>query len=170
MPAGNDHFHPDLVHTYLKNLADELGIGIEGLLAMGRQDPTNKAETFCMTVLALRLSRFVNGVSELHGQVSRRMWEAVWPEVPRSEIPITHVTNGIHTRTWLCSEIARLYDRYLGPRWYEEPTNKSISTTYSIKYMDIPRSHHMPVISFQHDCTPFMMVCMYNFSKRGGKN
>jgi len=126
VPAGNDHFHPDLVHTYLKHMADELGIGIERLLALGRQDPTNKAETFCMTVLALRMARFVNGVSELHGSVSRRMWEAVWPEVPRSEIPISHVTNGIHTRSWLCSEIARLYDRYLGPRWYEDPTNKAI--------------------------------------------
>jgi starch phosphorylase len=124
--AGNDHFHPDLVRTYLRSKADELGIGIENLLALGRQDPTNKSETFCMTVLALRLSRFTNGVSELHGHVSRNMWQQVWPEVPREEIPISHVTNGIHTRTWLCSEIARLYDRYMGPRWYEEPTNKTL--------------------------------------------
>ena len=126
VPAGNDHFHPDLVRTYLKRKADELGIDMERLLALGRQDPDNKAETFCMTVLALRLSRFVNGVSELHGHVSRKMWQRVWPQAPAEEIPITHVTNGIHTRSWLCTEIARLYDRYLGPRWFEDPTNKTL--------------------------------------------
>jgi len=126
VPAGNDHFHPDLVRTYLKRKADELGIDMERLLALGRQDPDNKAETFCMTVLALRLSRFVNGVSELHGHVSRKMWQQVWPNAPFEEIPITHVTNGIHTRSWLCTEIARLYDRYLGPRWFEDPTNKTL--------------------------------------------
>lgn len=126
VPAGNDHFHPDLVRTYLQRKADEMGMNIEDLLALGRQDPSNKSETFCMTVLALRLSRFTNGVSELHGNVSRGMWQQVWPEVPREEIPISHVTNGIHTRSWLCLEIARLYDRYLGPRWYEEPTNKTL--------------------------------------------
>ena len=79
-----------------------------------------------MTVLALRLRQFANGVSELHGEVSREMWQRIWPGVPVDEIPITHITNGIHTRTWMCSEIARLYDRYLGPRWYEEPTNQTV--------------------------------------------
>ncbi len=126
VPAGNDHFQPELVRTYLKRKADELGIDMERLLALGRLDPANKSETFCMTVLALRLSRFVNGVSELHGHVSRKMWQQVWPETPAEEIPISHVTNGIHTRSWLCTEIARLYDRYLGPRWYEDPTNKTL--------------------------------------------
>ena len=75
VPAGNDHFHPDLVRTYLTRKADEMGIGIDRLLALGRQDPANNSETFCMTVLALRLSRFANGVSELHGHVSREMWQ-----------------------------------------------------------------------------------------------
>ena len=126
VPAGNDHFHPDLVRTYLRPKADELGIGIERLLALGRQNPENKSETFCMTVLALRMARFSNGVSELHGHVSRNMWQSVWPEVPKEEIPISHVTNGIHTRSWLCSEIALLYERYIGPRWHEEPTNKTL--------------------------------------------
>ncbi len=126
VPAGNDHFQSELVSKYLTAKADELGIGIERLLALGRQNPADTHETFCMTVLALRLSRFVNGVSELHGHVSRGMWQKVWPGAPREEIPISHVTNGIHTRSWLCTEIARLYDRYLGPRWYEDATNKTI--------------------------------------------
>lgn len=126
VPAGNDHFGAELVEKYLSSKADELGIGIDRLLALGRQNPDDKSEAFCMTVLALRLSRFVNGVSELHGHVSRGMWQGVWPGAPREEIPISHVTNGIHTRSWLCSEISRLYDRYLGPRWFEDPTNKTL--------------------------------------------
>ncbi|PJA75118.1 alpha-glucan phosphorylase [bacterium CG_4_9_14_3_um_filter_65_15] len=126
VPAGNDHFQPDMVRRYLTAKADEMGIGIEKLLALGRQNPDDVTETFCMTVLALRLCRFGNGVSELHGHVSRRMWQNVYPEVPEDEIPISHVTNGIHTRSWLCNEISRLYDRYIGPRWYEDPTNRSL--------------------------------------------
>ncbi len=126
VPAGNDHFQPDLVRRYLTVKADQLGIGIEKLMALGRQNPNDATETFCMTVLALRLCRFCNGVSELHGHVSRRMWQHVYPGVPENEIPIAHVTNGIHTRSWLCNEISRLYDRYLGPRWYEDPTNRSL--------------------------------------------
>ncbi len=126
VPAGNDYFDPALVRTYLKGMADQLGIGLEGLLALGRQDPQDRNESFCMTVLALRLSQFANGVSELHGHVSRKMWHRIWPGVPEHEIPISHITNGIHTRSWQCSEIARLYDRYLGPRWYEKPTNHMV--------------------------------------------
>jgi glycogen phosphorylase len=126
VPAGNDHFQPDLVRTYLASKAVELGLDMESLLALGRSNPGNRNETFCMTVLALRLSRNVNGVSELHGHVSREMWQSIWPEVPMEEIPIAHVTNGIHTRSWLCTEISRLYERYIGPRWFEEPTNKTL--------------------------------------------
>ncbi|MBD3221484.1 alpha-glucan family phosphorylase [bacterium] len=126
VPAGNDHFDPQLVRTYLKPLADQLGLGIEGLIDLGRQRPGDARETFCMTVLALRLSQFANGVSELHGHVSRDMWKQVWPGVPVNELPISHITNGIHTRSWQCSEIARLYDRYLGPRWYDKPTNHMV--------------------------------------------
>ena len=100
--------------------------GIEGLIDLGRQRPGDTRETFCMTVLALRLSQFANGVSELHGHVSRDMWQQIWPGVPVNELPISHITNGIHTRSWQCSEIARLYDRYLGPRWYDKPTNHMV--------------------------------------------
>jgi len=126
VPAGNDHFDPQLMRTYMKPTADQIGLGIERLIDLGRQHPGDAREAFCMTVLALRLSQFANGVSELHGQVSRKMWQNVWPGVPVDELPISHITNGIHTRTWQCSELARLYDRYLGPRWYDKPTNHMV--------------------------------------------
>jgi starch phosphorylase len=142
VPAGNDTFPPDLVAKYLRPLADELGVAMDRLLALGRQDPRSASEPFCMTVLALRMSQFKNGVSELHAQVSRRMWKRIWPGVPEEEIPITHVTNGVHTQSWNCSEIARLYERYLGPRWYEEPTNQSIWERVSqIPDAELWRSH-----------------------------
>ena len=126
VPAGNDSFPPEMASKYLQTIAHQLGFDTEKILALGRQDPTNSVEPFCMTVLALRLSQFANGVSELHGQISRAMWQRIWPGVPKEEIPISYVTNGVHTRSWSCSEIARLYERYLGPRWYEEPTNQMI--------------------------------------------
>ncbi|MHB8080269.1 MAG: alpha-glucan family phosphorylase [Candidatus Krumholzibacteriia bacterium] len=126
VPAGNDAFPPDMVAHYLGPVAHDLGLDMDQFLALGRQDPGNRVEPFCMTVLALRLAQFSNGVSELHGRVSRAMWRRIWPGVPEEEIPITHVTNGIHTQSWNCSEIARLYERYLGPRWYEEPTNQLV--------------------------------------------
>ncbi|MFO7652803.1 MAG: alpha-glucan family phosphorylase [Candidatus Krumholzibacteriia bacterium] len=142
VPAGNDRFHPDLVATYLGGFADRLGIGMKSLLGLGRENPRNDNETFCMTVLALRLSQFANGVSELHGHVSRDMWKGLWPGVPVEEVPITHVTNGIHTRSWMCSEIARLCDRYLGPRWYEEPTNQMVwERVGNIPDAELWRSH-----------------------------
>jgi glycogen phosphorylase len=126
VPAGNDHFDPQLVRTYLKPMADQLGLGMEDLLALGRQNPGDRHETFCMTVMALRLAQFANGVSELHGHVSRKMWQRIWPGVPVEEVPISHITNGIHTRSWQCMELARLYERYLGPRWYDKPTNHMV--------------------------------------------
>ena len=126
VPAGNDAFPPDMIMHYLGPVARDLGLDTDQFLALGRQDAGNRVEPFCMTVLALRLAQFSNGVSELHGQVSRAMWRRIWPGVPEEEIPITHVTNGIHTQSWNCSEIARLYERYLGPRWYEEPTNQLV--------------------------------------------
>ena len=79
-----------------------------------------------LTVLAIRLSTFRNGVSRLHGAVSRKLWHNVWPSFPMDEVPIGHITNGIHTRTWLSHEMAELYDRYLGPQWHERPTEEDI--------------------------------------------
>ena len=79
-----------------------------------------------MTVLALRMASASNGVSKLHGKVSRGMWKAIWPGVPENEIPIGHVTNGVHFRSWISCEMNQLYDRYLGPKWREEHADSNL--------------------------------------------
>jgi starch phosphorylase len=120
VPAGHDRFDPQLMERYFREYAMRVGISWDDFLALGRVNPYDHGETFCMTVLALRLASFSNGVSALHGVVSRRMWSPLWPGVPLEEVPITHVTNGVHFRSWVSGEMNQLYDRYLGPRWRQE--------------------------------------------------
>ena len=115
--AGNDWFPPDLVENYLGSYREQLGLSSEELLGLGRIDPNDPNSDFCMTVLALRLSAHANGVSQLHGDVSRRMWSDLWPGIERQEIPITSITNGVHLQSWVSLELASLYDRYLGEDW-----------------------------------------------------
>ena len=95
-----------------------------------------------LTVLALRMSDYRNGVSELHGLVSRKLWSNVWPGVPLNEIPIHSITNGIHTRTWISNDLAGLYDRYLGPGWQEKPADMSVwQMAERIPDTEVWRSH-----------------------------
>ncbi|HAK96822.1 MAG TPA: alpha-glucan phosphorylase [Planctomycetes bacterium] len=126
VPAGNDMFPPELMESYFRRYVEHLGLSMQQFLGLGRQDPNDAREPFCMTVLALKLAAFANGVSELHGKVSRRMWKRIWPGIPEPEIPITHVTNGVHTRSWYSDEIERLLDRYVGPEWLADPVNQSV--------------------------------------------
>lgn len=124
--AGHDYFPPALMDRYFGEYFPSLGLSRLEFLALGQQNPQYADDPFCMTVLALRLAAASNGVSRLHGEVSRRMWQALWPEVPENEIPIGHVTNGVHFRSWISREMNQLYDRYLGPRWREEPADQSV--------------------------------------------
>ncbi|HZU37820.1 MAG TPA: alpha-glucan family phosphorylase [Gemmataceae bacterium] len=126
VPAGNDVFAPQLIEHYFSNYLPLLRIDRNEFLGLGRQNPRDMNEPFCMTVLAIRLANSTNGVSKLHGQVSRKMWRNIWPELPEAEVPITSITNGVHTRSWLAAEMAQLYDRYLGIQWEERPTDHSI--------------------------------------------
>ena len=126
VPAGNDAFEPWLIDKYFSNYWGQLGLNRDQFMGMGRQEPGNRDEPMNLTVLALHLSCYRNGVSKLHGSVSRKLWSNVWPGVPATEIPITHITNGIHTRTWLSHDMAELYDRYLGPGWHEKPADMSV--------------------------------------------
>lgn len=121
--AGIDHFPPDLLERYLGRYYRFLGLSRDEFLSLGRQLPKNPHESFCMAVLALRLANHANGVSQLHGEISRKMWKNLWPELPDEHIPITSVTNGVHTKTWLSVEMAGLLTRYLGNRWREDPTD-----------------------------------------------
>jgi starch phosphorylase len=124
--AGNDMFPPYLVDQYLSPYYHRLGIDKDRFLGLGRQNAQDKNEPFCMTVLAIKFANFSNGVSKLHGKVSRRMWKKIWPDLPESDVPIRSITNGTHTKSFLCSEMSALYDRYLGPDWGEKPGDHSI--------------------------------------------
>jgi len=122
VPAGNERFAPDLMEKYFPSITDGLGIDWHDFMALGRENPEDEQEHFCMTVLALRLSAYNNAVSALHGEVSRSMWKSIWPGLPEAEVPITSITNGVHVRTWLSRDMLDLLDRYFGPRFYDEPT------------------------------------------------
>ncbi len=126
VPAGIDRFAPDLIERYLGAMLDSLGLPLEGLLALGRENVFDKNEFFSMAVLALRTSKLCNGVSRLHGVVSRKMWGNMWPGVPEEEVPIGHVTNGVHARSWMAPELMTMFDRYLGSAWLLDPTDHAV--------------------------------------------
>jgi starch phosphorylase len=126
VPAGNERFGIDLMEKYFGEISSHLGISWGDFLALGRERPEDMAEPFCMTVLALKLTAFNNGVSELHGDVSREMWKNIWPGVPLPEVPISFITNGVHPRTWVSNNMLELLDRYFGPRFYDEPADLSM--------------------------------------------
>ncbi len=117
VPAGQDRFDGALIEEHLGPLREELGISPEQLMGLGRVEPQNDQELFCMTVLALKLSRRANAVSNLHGHVSRRMWAHLWPWRVEEEIPIGHITNGVHVESWLAWQMQQLYDRHFPVGW-----------------------------------------------------
>jgi glycogen phosphorylase len=119
VPAGNDAFEASLVGRYLEPYRNALGVSEAELLALGRIDTRDQTAPFSMPVLAFRASDHYNGVSELHGEVSRKMWQGLWPDLPTHEIPIESITNGVHTASWVAYDMGALYTRYLGPRWAE---------------------------------------------------
>ena len=125
VPAGNEQFDADLLKKYLEPWARAIGLSWEELLAMGQIHP-QRGGNFGMTVLALRSAAFSNGVAKLHGQTSRNMWQELWPKLPEAEVPISSITNGIHTRSWISHEMAELFTRYLGPRFVEKPADQSV--------------------------------------------
>jgi starch phosphorylase len=115
--AGHDRFAPDLVEEHLGILRDKLGLSHEEFMALGRIDPSDDSEPFCMTVLALKNSRRANAVSAIHGDISRRMWHCLWPERPEIETPIGHITNGVHVLSWLAPAMLRLFETRLSSDW-----------------------------------------------------
>ncbi len=135
VPAGNDEFPLWLIDKYFMNFWPELGLNREQFIDQARVRQSWGGEAFSMPVLALRLSEHRNAVSELHGQVSRRMWKHLWPELPEDEVPIDYITNGVHTGTWLARRIQVMYDRYMGSDWRDNLDNPAL---WDSKIEDIP--------------------------------
>src|SRR6266700_1828924 len=126
VPAGHDRFDASLMEEHLGPLRDALGLSHDSLMALGRENPGNNNEEFCMTVLCLKLSRRANAVSALHGEVSRAMWTGLFPGKSEEAIPIRHITNGVHVPTWLAPQMFRLYDRHLGTGWHQHSAEARI--------------------------------------------
>jgi starch phosphorylase len=136
--AGNDTFSPDAIEgCFDKNFISALKISKEELFALGRINPVDSTEWFGMTPLALRLTRSANGVSEKHGEVSRDLWLKMFPEITKTEnVPITHVTNGVHAPTWIAPVFQTLYEKYVGKNWSEVLSNETAWRTAIEKIPD----------------------------------
>ncbi len=118
--AGHDRFTPDLINFSLSGFVSSLGITLDEFMNFGKVIKNDKNETFCMTVLALKMSRGANAVSELNGKVSRRMWTGLYPGKKPDQVPIGYVTNGIHSLTWLATEARKFYEVHIGTNWVEK--------------------------------------------------
>ncbi len=122
VPAGNETFDPKLLERYLKYYVENIGLSWDKFLALGRVFPGDDNEPFCMTVAALKLSAYNNGVSKLHGEVTRKMWHNIWPNLPVEEVPVMSITNGVHVRSWLSHDMVDLFDTYFGPKFTKQPS------------------------------------------------
>src|SRR5436305_8732049 len=111
--AGHDRFSPDLMDYAMQRFRSQMAVPFSEVMKLGRVNPQNLQEPFCMTVLALKLSRAANGVSELHGRVSRHMWHSLFSEKPVEQVPISHITNGIHLLGWMKGPVRRFWRRKL---------------------------------------------------------
>jgi len=126
VPAGIDRFLPELMDEYFSIYYPQLKISKNKFYALGRKNPNDSHEKFSMAILAIKLASRINGVSKLHGEVSREMWQELWQGIPCNEIPINSVTNGIHPRSYISKDLSGLYDRYLGPAWKKKPADLTV--------------------------------------------
>ncbi len=117
VPAGNDTYPAHQVEEAIGNLMAQLGIDVKEVIALGRTNPEDENEKFGVTQAALHMSRAANGVSRRHGEVAREMWKALWPDLDVGDVPIAHVTNGVHIPSWIGTPMRELMDRYLGEGW-----------------------------------------------------
>ncbi|MBW1993478.1 MAG: alpha-glucan family phosphorylase [Deltaproteobacteria bacterium] len=124
--AGHDRFSQELVEEHLGVFREKLGLSLEAFMALGRVEPENPKEPFCMTVLALKNSRLANAVSAIHGEVSRRMWHSLWPNRPEVEVPIGHITNGVHVLSWIAPQMHRLFQTRLAYDWPNRMTHPDL--------------------------------------------
>ncbi|MBD2541798.1 alpha-glucan family phosphorylase [Coleofasciculus sp. FACHB-SPT36] len=140
--AGFDLFPPDKALYYVGHYADIYGLSHEEFLGLGREDTGDLASPFSMAALAMKTSSFVNGVAQLHGLVSRKMFQSLWKDFPLNEVPITAITNGVHARTCVAKSTQELYDRYLGPQWSDAPVDDPLwERVQSIPDEELWRNH-----------------------------
>jgi starch phosphorylase len=125
VPAGLEQFGFDLMDEHFTDFYRSLSLNRDQFLDLGREHIAG-SDVFSLPVLALRLSAGANGVAKLHGEVSRRMWQFMYPDVPRQEVPITSVTNGIHVQTWISADMGQLLDRYIDPTWREDESRSEV--------------------------------------------
>lgn len=156
VPAGNDQFPLWLIDKYFGNIWAELGLSRDQFIDLGRQvQPWG--ETFVMPVLALKLSERANAVSELHGIVSRRMWQFLWPGEKEENVPVGYVTNGVHTRTWLARRMGLLFEKYLAPDWADRLDDpdlwKNISQIPDEELWAVRRHLKNKLVSFANERT-----------------
>jgi len=126
VPAGNDAFPLSLKEKYFKDYWEGLGLQKHQFMELGMEVVPEGYEVFSLTKLAFRLSGRANGVSKLHGEISREIWKNIWPGVPAQENMITHITNGVHFSSWIAPELKRIYDRHLGIGWENQQTKSGL--------------------------------------------
>ncbi|MDO4587285.1 MAG: alpha-glucan family phosphorylase [Planctomycetia bacterium] len=139
--AGHDYFDADLIEEHLGPLRMKLGLSRDQFMELGRKNPLDQNEKFCMTILGLKLSRYANAVSSLHGKVTRHMWRDLWPQKEEEEIPIGHITNGVHVPTWMAWQMQVLFERHI-PGWTEESINPDVwAQVYKIDPGELWETH-----------------------------
>jgi len=142
VPAGHDEFSPELVKPYLLQFEKRLGVSVGEMIAWGQHEGAGIDGKFSMFVLGLRMSQYMNGVSELHGQVARRMWRNVWPHRPEAEVPIGHVTNGIHIPSFISRDNTMFFEARLGINWHRySRKGESLQEIDGINDLDLWEAH-----------------------------
>ncbi|MBD3386904.1 alpha-glucan family phosphorylase [candidate division KSB1 bacterium] len=126
--AGIDEFDPNLVEHYLASYYQSFNISKKEFLELGGVHLPQTEGKFNMAIFAINTTGQYNGVSRLHGEIARAMWNYLWPELPENEVPITHVTNGVHIQTWISEDLADLFHHYLGPKWFNQPLESQVWT------------------------------------------
>lgn len=150
--AGIDLFDAGMIYEYFREYCQETGIAFEQLMSLGRWNPRDPHERFSMAILAIQTSSYRNAVSHLHRRVSQEMWSGLWPQLPVWEVPITSVTNAVHFRSWLNTDLATLYDQYLQPEWreqYDDPaTWELVDEIPNQELIEVHRRRKRRLISF----------------------
>ncbi len=139
--AGHDYFSKELIEKHLEPLYKSLGLTLDEFMLLGRKGPNDKDERFCMTILGMKMSRYANAVSSLHGVVTRRMWNGLWPDKEEEELPIGHITNGVHVPTWMAPQLKTLFERAMSG-WTIESIDPNVwSQVYNVDSGDLWETH-----------------------------